>query len=179
MIVVLGHLLIVPLSEHEISNMCWMHVNSLTLFVSSLAVNRLPNAQVLSHLLAWYCVGVSVEGWQQVWGDCENSPRVYVSVTWVELMWPTSEHECRAYVTSVWKCKSLCGEQAIIKDAIFLSVTNEAWGDWVDGHAARYSWTIVTALVVWTDIWYEIGSPSFGTKSVGTLEAILTQERGK
>ncbi len=48
----------------------------------------------------------------------------------------------------------------------------------VDGHATRLG-TVVTVLVVWTDIWYEIGSPSFGTKSVGMLEAILTQERGK
>ena len=26
--------------------------------------------------------------------------------------------------------------------------------------------TAVTVLVVWTKFWYEIGSPSFGTKSV-------------
>ena len=39
--------------------------------------------------------------------------------------------------------------------------------------------TIVTVLVVWTEFWYKPGSPSFGTKSVGTIEAILTQERRK
>ena len=39
--------------------------------------------------------------------------------------------------------------------------------------------TIVTVLVAWTKFWYKIGSPSFGTKLVGTIEAILTQERRK
>ena len=32
--------------------------------------------------------------------------------------------------------------------------------------------TVVTVLVEWTKFWYEIGSPSFGTKSVDTIEAI-------
>ena len=39
--------------------------------------------------------------------------------------------------------------------------------------------TIVTVLVAWTKFRYAIGSPSFGTKLVGTIEAILTQERQK
>ena len=39
--------------------------------------------------------------------------------------------------------------------------------------------TIVTVLVAWTEFWYKPGSPSFGTKLVGTIEAILTQERRK
>ena len=39
--------------------------------------------------------------------------------------------------------------------------------------------TVVTVLVVWTEFWYNIGSPSFGTKSVGMLGAILTLERQK
>ena len=30
--------------------------------------------------------------------------------------------------------------------------------------------TVVTVLVAWTKFWYEIGSPSFGTKSVDTIE---------
>ena len=34
--------------------------------------------------------------------------------------------------------------------------------------------TVVTVLVAWTEFRYEIGSPSFGTKSVGTIKAILT-----
>jgi hypothetical protein len=39
--------------------------------------------------------------------------------------------------------------------------------------------TVVTVLVVWTKFWYKPGSPSFGTKLVGTIEAILTLERRK
>ena len=39
--------------------------------------------------------------------------------------------------------------------------------------------TVVTVLVAWTEFRYESGSPSFGTKSVGTIETILTQERRK
>ena len=42
--------------------------------------------------------------------------------------------------------------------------------------------TIVVVLVAWTEFWYKPGSPSFGTKLVGTegmIEAILTQERRK
>ena len=49
----------------------------------------------------------------------------------------------------------------------FLSVTGEAGGDWVDGHAARLG-TVVTVLVAWTEFWYKVGSPSLGTKSVAT-----------
>ena len=30
--------------------------------------------------------------------------------------------------------------------------------------------TVVTVLVVWTEFRYEIGSPSFGTKSVDTID---------
>ena len=29
--------------------------------------------------------------------------------------------------------------------------------------------TIVTVLVVWTEFWYKIGSPSFGTKPVDMI----------
>ena len=32
--------------------------------------------------------------------------------------------------------------------------------------------TVVTVLVVWTEFQYKVGSPSFGTKSVGTIETI-------
>ena len=39
--------------------------------------------------------------------------------------------------------------------------------------------TIVTVLVAWTEFWYKPGSPSFGTKLVGTIEAILAKERQK
>ena len=42
----------------------------------------------------------------------------------------------------------------------------------VDGHAARLG-TVVTVLVAWTEFRYEVGSPSLGTKSVGTLGTIL------
>ncbi len=38
---------------------------------------------------------------------------------------------------------------------------------------------VVTVLVVWTKLTYKPGSPSFGTKLVGTIEAILTLERRK
>jgi hypothetical protein len=48
----------------------------------------------------------------------------------------------------------------------------------VDGHAARLG-TAVTVLVAWTKFRYAIGSPSFGTKSVGTIGTILTRERRK
>ena len=34
--------------------------------------------------------------------------------------------------------------------------------------------TIVTVLVAWTEFWYKVGSPSLGTKSVGTIGTILT-----
>ena len=30
--------------------------------------------------------------------------------------------------------------------------------------------TVVTVLVAWTEFWYKIGSPSFGTNSVGTID---------
>jgi hypothetical protein len=33
--------------------------------------------------------------------------------------------------------------------------------------------TVVTVLVAWTKFRYRIGSPSFGTNSVGTIEAFL------
>ena len=39
--------------------------------------------------------------------------------------------------------------------------------------------TIVTVLVAWTKFWYKPASPSFGTKLVGVIETILTQERRK
>ena len=39
--------------------------------------------------------------------------------------------------------------------------------------------TIVTVLVACTEFRYAIGSPSFGTKSVGTVRTILTRERRK
>ncbi len=39
--------------------------------------------------------------------------------------------------------------------------------------------TVVTVLVAWTKFWYKPGSPSFGTKLVGTIEAILAKERRK
>ena len=41
-------------------------------------------------------------------------------------------------------------------------------------------WGCVTGnrvLVVWTNFWYKPGSPSFGTKTVGMIEAIPSQER--
>ena len=38
---------------------------------------------------------------------------------------------------------------------------------------------IVMVLVVWTKFWYKPGSPSFGTKLVCTIEAILEKERQK
>ena len=39
--------------------------------------------------------------------------------------------------------------------------------------------TVAMVLVAWTKFWYKPGSPSFGTKLVDTIEAILTQERQK
>ncbi len=39
--------------------------------------------------------------------------------------------------------------------------------------------TVIMVLVAWTKFRYNIGSPSFGTKLVSTLEAIITQERRK
>jgi hypothetical protein len=52
-----------------------VHVNSLILFVSCLAVNHLPMYRYLSHLLAWYCVGVKVddksEGTVRIHPECK------------------------------------------------------------------------------------------------------------
>ena len=39
--------------------------------------------------------------------------------------------------------------------------------------------TVVSVLVAWTEFRYAIGSPSFGTQSVGTIGTILTRERRK
>ena len=39
--------------------------------------------------------------------------------------------------------------------------------------------TVVTVLVAWTGFWYKVGSPTLGTKSVGTIGTILTRERQK
>ena len=36
--------------------------------------------------------------------------------------------------------------------------------------------TIFTVLVAWTEFWYKPGSPSFGTKSVDTIEAIYRKK---
>ena len=38
--------------------------------------------------------------------------------------------------------------------------------------------TVVMVLVAWTKFWYKTGSPSFGTKSVDTIEAIY-RKRGE
>ena len=39
--------------------------------------------------------------------------------------------------------------------------------------------TIVMVLVAWTKFWYKPGSPSFGTKLLCKIEAILEKERQK
>ena len=89
-----------------------------------------------------------------------------MSATWVELMWQTSEHQC----------KSLCGERATFKVQSFSVLLVKLEGTVLMGTLLD---TIVTVLVAWTEFWYKPGSPSFGTKSVCTIEAILTQERRK
>ena len=81
-----------------------------------------------------------------------------------------------AYVTSQHQCKSLCGERATIKVKSSSVLLVKLEGTVLMGTLLG---TVVTVLVTLTEFWYEIGSPSFGTKLVGTIEAILTQERRK
>ena len=74
-----------------------------------------------------------------------------------------------AYVTSEHQCKSLCDEQATIKvqssSVLLVKLEGTVLMDTLLG-------TVVTVLVAWTEFRYEIGSPSLGTKSVDTIEAI-------
>ena len=81
-----------------------------------------------------------------------------------------------AYVTSEHQCKSLCGKQATIKvqsfSVLLVKLEGTVLMDTLLG-------TIVMVLVALTKIWYKPGSPSFGTKSVGTIKAILAKERRK
>ena len=81
-----------------------------------------------------------------------------------------------AYGTSEHQCNSLCGEQVTIKVQSFSVLLVKLEGTVLMGTLLG---TVVTVLVAWTKFWYNPGSPSFGTKSVGTIEAILTQERRK
>ena len=81
-----------------------------------------------------------------------------------------------SYVTSEHQCKSLCSERATINvqsfSVLLVKLEGTVLMDTLLG-------TIVNVLIVWTKFWYKPGSPSFGTKLVGTIEAILTQERQK
>ena len=81
-----------------------------------------------------------------------------------------------AYVTSERQCKNLCGKRATIKvqsfSVLLVKLEGTVLMDTLLG-------TIVMVLVVCTKFWYKPGSPSFGTKLVGTIEAILAKERQK
>ena len=81
-----------------------------------------------------------------------------------------------SYVTSEHQCNSLCGEQATINVQSFSVLLVKLDGTVLMGTLLG---AIVVVLVAWTEFWYKTGSPSFGTKLVGTIEAILTQERRK
>ncbi len=81
-----------------------------------------------------------------------------------------------AYVTSEHECKSLCGEQATINvqsfSVLLVKLEGTSLMDTLLG-------TIVMVLAVCTKFWYKPGSPSSGTKLVGTIEEILAKERRK
>ena len=81
-----------------------------------------------------------------------------------------------SYVMSEHQCKSLCGEQATINVQYFSVLLVK-----LERTVLIYTLlgTIVMVLVAWTEFWYKPGSPSVGTKSVCTIEAILAKERRK
>ena len=66
--------------------------------------------------------------------------------------------------------QELCGERATIKvqslSVLLVKLEGTSLMDTLLD-------TIVMVLVVCTKFWYKSGSPSFGTESVGTIEAIL------
>ena len=72
-----------------------------------------------------------------------------------------------AYVTSVHQCNSLCGEQASIKVQSSSVLLVKLEGTVLVGMLIG---TVVTVLVAWTEFWYKIGSPSFGTKLLSTID---------
>ena len=78
-------------------------------------------------------------------------------------MWRTSEHQSN----------SLCGEQVTIKVQSSSVLLVKLEGTVL---MATLLGTVVTVLVAWTEFWYKIGSPSFGTKLVDTIEAIYRKK---
>ena len=76
-----------------------------------------------------------------------------------------------SYVTSENQCNSLCGERATIKVQSFSVLLVKLEGTVLMGTLLG---TFFTVLIAWTEFWYKPGSPSFGTKSVDTIEAILS-----
>ena len=70
----------------------------------------------------------------------------------------------------------LCGERATIKVQSSSVLLVKLEGTVLMGMLLG---TVVMVLVEWTEFRYDIGSPSFGTKLVGTIGTILTQERRK
>ena len=75
-------------------------------FVRALPCRKpLAIVQVLSHLLAWYCVGESLKVDDKSEGTIRLHPRVSINAV--------------AHVTSVQKCKSLCGEDGDHQGTIF------------------------------------------------------------
>ena len=72
-----------------------------------------------------------------------------------------------AYVTSEHQCKSLCGEQATTKVQSSSVLLVKLEGTVLVGTLLG---TVVTVLVAWTEFWYEIGSPSFDTNLVDTID---------
>ena len=142
MIVVLGHLLIEPLSEHEISSMLWVAFEFPD-FVRVLPCRKpLANVQVLSHLLTWYWVGVNWRLTTSQRGLLELIHECTTRVTWEncsELMWQTSEHQCSSLFHKWASMQELTWWTSNHQGTIFLSATGEDWGDCVDGHAAKYN----------------------------------------